>query len=222
MQTCIPCGDPVVNLPTRPTPRCVTPLVQTESEIESIRRLKLTKEARDKKDRYEALHGENDCRIRKLNAITMAEDAELERQIEETIVQLHINQLPMLTVPRNHPMATRHHSPPAVPQCALKNCNKDAFIMEGTASLCCSRSHLKYLQALRSKTRCALPERERPVHFRPDLLLAYNFCCINHAKLANKYGDKPKARPGDIKCGFPSCNNLVFITPLRVTTIFVV
>jgi len=81
MQTCIPCGDPVVNLPTRPTPRRVTPLVQTESEIESIRCLKLTKEARDKEDRYEALHGENDRRIRKLNTITMAEDAELERQM---------------------------------------------------------------------------------------------------------------------------------------------
>ena len=125
-------------------------------------------------------------------------------------MQLHINQLPRLTVPRNHRMATRHHSPPAVPQCALKNCNKDAFIIEGTASLCCSRSHLKYLQALRSKTRCALPECERPVHFRPDLLLAYDFCCINHAKLANKYGDEPIAGPGDIKCGFPSCSNLVF------------
>jgi len=127
MQTCIPCGDPVVNLPTRPTPRRVTPLAQTESEIEAIRRLKLTKTARDKEDKYGALHGENDRRIRKLNAITMAEDADLERQIEETIVQLHIDQLPRLTVPRNHSMATRHHSPPAVAQCALKNCNKDAF-----------------------------------------------------------------------------------------------
>jgi len=209
MQTCIPCGDAEVNLPTRPTSRRITPLVQTESEIESIRRLKLTKEARDKEDKYEALHGENDRRIRELNAITMAEDAELDRQIEETMVQLHIDQLPRLTVPRNHPMATRHHSPPAVPQCALKNCNKDAFIIEGTASLCCGRSPLKYLQALRSKTRCALPECERPVHFRPDLL-AYDFCCINHAKLANKYGDKPKAGPGDMKCGFPSCRNLIF------------
>jgi len=36
MQTCIPCGDPVVSLPTRPKPRRVTPLAQTESEIESI------------------------------------------------------------------------------------------------------------------------------------------------------------------------------------------
>jgi len=210
MQTCIPCGDPVVNLPTRPTPRRVAPLAQTESEIESIRRLKLTKEARDKEDKYEALHGENDRRIRKLIAITMAEDAELERQIEETIMQLHIDQLPRRTVPRNHSMSTRNHSPPEVAQCALKDCNKDAFVIGGTASLCCSRSHLKYLQALRSKTRCALPECERPVHFRPDLLLAYDFCCINHAKLANKYGNKPKAGPGGIKCGFPSCDNLVF------------
>jgi len=210
MQTCIPCGDPVVNLPTRPTPRRVTPVTQTESEIESIRRLKLTKEARDKEDKYEALHGENDRRISKQNAITMAEDAELARQIEETIVQLHIDQLPRLTVPRNHSMSTRHHSPPEVAQCALKDCNKDAFVIGGTASLCCSRSHLKYLQALRSKTRCALPDCERPVHFRPDILLVYNFCCINHAKLANKYGNKPKAGPEEIKCGFPSCNNLVF------------
>jgi len=210
MQTGIPRGDPVVNLPTRPTSRRVTPVAQTESEIESIRRLKLTKEARDKEDRYEALHGENDRRIRELNAITMAEDAELERQIEETIVQLHIDQLTRLTVPRNHAMSTRQHSPPAVAQCALKDCNKDAFVIGGTASLCCSRSHLRYLQAIRSKTRCALPECERPVHFRPDILLAYDFCCINHAKLANKYGNKPEAGPGEIKCGFPSCNNLVF------------
>ena len=72
-------------------------------------------------------------------------------------MQLHIDQLPRLTVPRNHSMSTRHHSPPAVAQCAFKDCNKDAFIIEGTASLCCSRSHLKYLQALCSKTRCALP-----------------------------------------------------------------
>jgi len=147
----------VTNLPTRPAPRRVAPLVQTESEIESIRRLKLTKEARDKEGRYEALHGENDHRIRKLNAITMAEDAELECQIEETIVQLHIDQLLRLTVPRNHHMATRHHSPPAVPQCAHKNCNKDAFIIEGTATLCCSRSHLKYLKALRSKNQVRPP-----------------------------------------------------------------
>jgi len=210
MQICIPCGDPVVNLPTRPKPRRITPLAQTESEIESIRRLKLTKEARDREDRYETLHGENDRRISKQNAITMAENAELERQIEETIVQLHIDQLPRLTVPRNHAMATRHHSPPEVAQCALKDCNKDAFVIGGTASLCCSRRHLKYLQAIHSKTRCALPECERPVHFRPDIHLAYDFCCINHAKLANKYGDKPKAGPGEIKCGFPSCNNLVF------------
>jgi len=210
-QTGVPCGDPVVNLPTRPTSRRVTPVAQMESEIESIRRLKLTKEARDKEeDRYEALHGENDRRIRELNAITMAEDAELERQIEQCIVQLHIDQLPRLTVPRNHAMSTRHHSTPAVAQCALKDCNKDAFVIGGTASLCCSRSHLKYLQAICSKTRCALPECERPVHFRPDILLAYDFCCINHAKLANKYSNKPKAGPGDIKCGFPSCDNLVF------------
>ena len=182
MRTCIPCGDPVVNLPTRPTSRRVTPVAQTESEIESIRRLKLTKEARDKEDKYEALHGENDRRISRLSAITMAEDAELARQIEETIVQLHIDQLPRLTVPRNHAMSIRHHSPPEVAQCALKDCNKDAFVIGGTASLCCSRSHLKYLQALCSKTRCALPECERPVHFRPDILLAYDFCCINHAK----------------------------------------
>jgi len=210
IQICIPCGDPVVNLPTQPTSRRVTPVAQTESEIESIRHLKLTKEARDKEDKYEALHSENDRRISKLNAITMAEDAELARQIEETIVQLHIDQLPRLTVPRNHVMSTRHHSPPEVAQCALKDCNKEAFIIGGTASLCCSRNHLKYLQALRSKTRCALPECERPVYFRPDLLLAYDFRCINHAKLANKYGNKPKAEPGWIKCGFPSCDNLVF------------
>jgi len=200
----------VVNLPTQPTSRRVTPVAQTESEIESIRRLILTKEARDKEDKYEALHGENDRRIRKLNAITMAEDAELERQIEETIVQLYIDQLPRLTVPRNHAISTRHHSPPAVAQCALKDCNKDAFVIGGTASLCCSRSHLKYLQAIRSKNRCALPECERPVHFRPDILVAYDFCCINHAKLANKYGNKPKAGQGEIKCGFPSCDNRVF------------
>jgi len=135
MQTCIPCGDPVVNLPTQPKPRRVTPVAQTEAEIESIRRLKLTEEARDKEDMYEALHGENDCRIKKLNVITMAEDAELARQIEETIVQLHIDQLPRLTVPRNHSMSTRHHSPPEVAQCALKDCNKDAFVIGGTASL---------------------------------------------------------------------------------------
>jgi len=49
----------------------------------------------------------------------------------------------------------------------------------------------------------------RPVHFRPDLLLAYNFCSISHAKSANKYGNKTKAGPGDIKCGFPGCDNLV-------------
>ena len=211
MQTCLPCWNLVVNHPTRPKTRRVTPVAQTESEIESIRRLKLTKEARDsdKEDKYEALYGENDRRIRALNAITMAEDAELKRQIEECIVQLHIDNLPRLTVPRNHTMSTRHRSPPAVAQCALKDCNKDAFVTGGTASLCCSRSHLKYLHAIRSKTRCALPGCMRPVHFKPDILLAYNFCCINHAKLANKYGNKPKAGPGEIKCGFPSCDNLV-------------
>jgi len=142
-QTGLACGDPVGNQPTRPTSRRVTPVAQTESEIESIRRLKLTKEARDKEDKYGALHGENDRRIRELNAITMAEDAELKRQIEQCIVQLHIDQLPRLTVPRNHSMYTKHHSPPAVAQCALKDCNKDAFVIKGTASLCCSRSHVK-------------------------------------------------------------------------------
>jgi len=139
----------------------------------------------------------------------MAEEVELKRQIEECIVQLHIDQMPRLTVPRNHAMSTRHHSPPAVAQCALKNCNRDAFIIDGTASLCCSLSHLKYVYAIRSKTRCGLPGCMRPVHFRPDLLLAYNFCSISHAKSANKYGNKTKAGPGDIKCGFPGCDNLV-------------
>ena len=194
------------NQPTRPTSRRVTPVAQTESEIGSIRRLELTKEARDKEDEYEALHGETNRRIRELNAITIAEDAELERQIEQCIVQLQVDQLPRLTVPRNH---TRHHSPPVVAPCALKDCNKDAFVIDGTASLCCSRSHLKYLYAIRSKTRCALPGCMRPVHFKPDILLAYDFCCISHAKSANEYGNKPKAGPGEIKCGFPSCDNLV-------------
>jgi len=196
----------VGNQPTRPTSRRVTPVAQTESEIGSIRRLELTKEARDKEDEYEALHGETNRRIRELNAITIAEDAELERQIEQCIVQLQVDQLPRLTVPRNH---TRHHSPPVVAPCALKDCNKDAFVIDGTASLCCSRSHLKYLYAIRSKTRCALPGCMRPVHFKPDILLAYDFCCISHAKSANEYGNKPKAGPGEIKCGFPSCDNLV-------------
>jgi len=202
-------GDPVDNQPTRPTSRRVTPVAQTESEIKAIRRLKLTNEARDKEDEYEALHGENNRRIRELNAITMAEDAELERQIEQCIVQLQVDQLPRLTVPRNHAMSTRHHSPLAVAPCALKDCNRDAFVIDGTASLCCSRSHLKYLYAIRFKTRCALPGCMRPVHVKPDILLAYDFCCISHAKLANKYGNKPKAGPGEIKCGFPSCDNLV-------------
>jgi len=139
----------------------------------------------------------------------MAEEVELKRQIEECIVKLHINQMPRLTVPRNHAMSTRHHSPPAVAPRALKDCNKDAFVINGTASLCCSSSHLKYLYAIRSKTRCALPGCMRPVHFKPDILLAYDFCCISHAKSANKYGNKPKAGPGEVKCGFPSCDNLV-------------
>jgi len=209
VQTGLPCGDPVVINTTRPTSRRVTPLAQTESEIESIRRLKLTKEARDLEDNYEVLHGANNRRIRELNAIAVAEDAELKRQIEECIVQLHIDQLPKLAVPRNHPMSTRRHSPPEVALCALKDCNKDAFVFEGTASLCCSRSHLKYLHAIRSKTRCALPGCNRPVYFKPDILLAYNFCCISHAKSANQYGNKPKAGPGEIKCSFPGCDNLV-------------
>ena len=36
------------------------------------------------------------------------------------------------------------------------------------------------------------------------------FAVLTTPNLANKYGNKPKAGPGEIKCGFPSCNNLVF------------